>query len=312
MHVKDFIKRIPLVKECLERVRYTKKVDLSKLPIKDRTQRLMDRYEQMMGYRMDINNPQTFTEKIQWYKLFYKGDIQLEQLVDKYLFKQYIKDKLGDGYTIPLIGAWESIEDLQNDWDQLPEVFCLKSTVQSDGKFIKFIHNKSSVDFKKLTKEIRKWLLPKNTLLVSYCRAYYNAVPRIIAEEYMENVSNQLFDYKIFCFEGQPFAVYSAIEHFEKDDYPITFYDLDWNKLDVRYGHHEVEDIPRPKHFDEMIEISRKLSKGFPFIRVDFFDTEDKLYVAELTLYPGGGYTKYEPESFNAKMGELFKLPINS
>lgn len=312
MSIKQIVNTNPILKIILEKWRYNRRVDLSKLSIEERTKRLMDTYERRVGYRMDINNPKTFTEKIQWYKLFYKGDINLERLVDKYLFKQYIREKLGDGYTIPLIGAWESVKDFKRDWDKLPEEFCLKSTVQSDGIFIKFVHNKSSIDFKDLSKEVRRWLLPKNTLLNSYCRAYYNAVPRLIAEEYMENVSNQLYDYKFFCFDGQPYVIYAAMEHFDSEDYPITFYDLDWNETGVRYGHHRIKDLPRPKHLDEMIEISRKLSKGFPFIRVDFFDTEDKLYVAELTMYPGGGYVKYEPESFNEKMGQMFKLPINS
>ncbi|MBR5989798.1 MAG: hypothetical protein IK003_09780 [Prevotella sp.] len=312
MNIKDSIRKITLVNDLLEKWRYEKKLDRRKLSFEEKTKRLMDTYERKVGYRMDINNPRTFTEKIQWYKLFYQGNINLERLVDKYLFKQYIKEKLGEGYTIPLIGAWESVDELRRDWDKLPEVFCLKSTVQSDGKFIKFIHNKSSLDIEKLAKEIRKWLLPKNTLLSSYCRAYYNAVPRVIAEEYMENVCNQLYDYKFFCFDGVPFAVYAAMEHFESEDYPIAFYDMDWKKLEVKYGHHRNDDVPKPKHLDEMIELSKKLSEGFPFIRVDFFDTEEKLYVAELTMYPGGGYIKYEPESFNEKMGEMFKLPVNS
>ena len=154
--------------------------------------------------------------------------------------------------------------------------------------------------------------MPKNTLINSFCRAYDDAIPRVLAEKYMENVSNQLYDYKVFCFSGMPYCIYVANEHFEKDDYPITFYDLEWNKLDVKYGTHRIGDMPRPKHINEMIEISKVLSEGFPFLRVDFFDTEEKLYVAELTLYPGGGYTKYEPESFNEIMGEMFALPIKN
>ncbi len=309
--MKGFIKKLPLVKEYLERKKYDKKLDFRELSVEERTVSLMDTYERHMGYRMDINNPRTFTEKIQWYKLFFKGDVNLEQLVDKYMFKQYIKNKLGDGYTIPLIGVWDSVEDLKRDWEKLPDEFCLKSTVQSDGKYILFIHNRSSLKFNDIVPEIKKWFLPKNTLVNSYCRAYYNAVPRVIAENYLENVHNQLYDFKIFCFDGQPFCIYAAMEHFDNANYPIIFYDLDWNKMDVQYGHHAVGDMPKPKHLDEMIEISKKLSRGFPFIRVDFFDTEEKLYVAELTLYPGGGYTKYEPESFNEKMGDLFILPVD-
>ena len=103
--------------------------------------------------------------------------------------------------------------------------------------------------------------------------------------------------------------MYVATEHFMKDDYPITFYDLDWNKLDVQYGHHQNADVPKPVHYEEMKELAKILSKGFPFLRVDFFDTKEKLYLAELTFNPGGGFVPYCPESFNRKLGDLFILP---
>ena len=271
--------------------------------------RLMSFYEKQAGYRMDIKHPQSFTEKLQWYKLYYKGDGHLERIVDKYLFKQYIKEKLGEGYTIPLLGQWTSIQDLKKDWDELPEEFCLKSTLQSDGKFIKFFHKKSQTDFASIENELKDWLNPKKTLINSFCRAYYHAIPRIIAEKYLENIRNQLYDYKFFCFNGEPYCIYVATEHFDRDDYPITFYDLNWNKLDVRYGEHQTGDVEKPKHFNEMLEIAKQLSKGFPFIRVDFFDSKDKVLLAELTLYPGGGTTPYEPKSFNKTLGDMFILP---
>lgn len=273
--------------------------------------RLMSFYEKQAGYRMDISHPQSFTEKLQWYKLYYEGDGHLERIVDKYLFKQYIKEKLGEGYTIPLLGRWTSILDLKKDWDKLPEEFCLKSTLQSDGKFIKFFHKKSQTDFASIENELRDWLNPKKTLINSFCRAYYNATPSIIAEKYMENIKNQLFDYKFFCFNGEPYCIYTAVEHFSERGSTITFYDLNWNKLNVKYGDHLTGDVEKPKHFNEMLEIAKKLSKGFPFIRVDFFDTEDKVYLAELTLYPGGGTSLYQPESFNKELGNLLILPIN-
>ena len=269
----------------------------------------LNTYKSRQGYEMDINNPKSFTEKIQWYKLFYKRE-DLCKIVDKHFFKNYIKEKLGEGYTIPLYGYWTSVKDLEKDWNKLPEEFCLKSTISSEGLNIKIIHNKSSVDFLKLKKELKEWLKPKNTMLDSYCSAYYNTTPGILAEEYMENIKNQLFDYKIFCFNGNPYCVYAATEHFNRNDYPITFYNLSWEKMNVKYGEHETADIPKPKHLDEMIKISKILSQGFPFIRVDFFDTENKLWVAELTLYPGGGLTPYNPTSFNESLGNLFELPL--
>lgn len=268
---------------------------------------VMDCYERHMGYRFDLCNPRAFTEKLQWYKVFYHRN-DFINITDKYLFKKYIKDRLGDGYTIPCFGAWYSIKDLENSWMNLPEEFVLKSNLQSDGRNIKIVHKKSEVHFRELKYELKKWLKVRNTLLNSWDWHFYDGTPCILAEEYMANYQDQLFDYKFFCFDGTPFCVYVAQDHFGKDGSHISFYDLEWNKLNVQYGHHIVGDAQRPKHFEEMVAISKKLSQGFPFIRVDFFDTEDHLYVAELTFDPGGGVTPYYPQEFNDKMGELFVL----
>lgn len=265
-------------------------------------------YEKIMGYRFDWDHPVMFTEKLQWYKLKYRNDM-LCNAVDKYLFKDYIKSRLGDGYTLPLYGVWETIEEFMREWTSLPKEFVLKSTLQSDGKFIKIIHDKDSVDYNALIKEVTTWFNPKNTLINSFCRAYHNAVPRVIAEEYMAQVDNQLYDYKFFCFSGIPYCIYVATDHFPGQLSHISFYDLDWNRRNVRYGEHPNCEVERPKHYGEMLEISKKLSAEFPFVRVDFFDTDEQLYVAELTFYPGGGLTPYHPDSFNRELGDLFILP---
>lgn len=279
-------------------------------PKKQRMRGVMALYKRKLGdeAEFDIKHPVLFNEKIVSYKVLYERD-GLENIVDKFLFKKYIKNKLGEGYTIPMLGAWDKIDNLEKDWEKLPERFVLKSTVQSDGKFIKVIKNKTDVDFSELKKELTEWLKPSRTLINSYCYAYYHATPRILAEEYMENIDNQLFDYKIFCFDGKPYCFYVATNHFSDENYPITFYDLDWNMMDVHYGNHGHQEVEKPVHLDEMIEIAKKLSEGFPFIRVDFFDLPDKLYCAEMTLYPGGGQTFYYPREFNLKMGEMFHFP---
>lgn len=258
------------------------------------------------GYSFDLNHPQLFTEKVQWYKTrFHRDDIV--RYVDKFLFKDLIKEKLGDGYTITLLGSWTTLSEFRKSWNDLPDKFCLKSTLQSDGKYIKIIE-KDKISLDELCSEIKEWLKPKNLLINSFCTAYHKAIPRIIAEEYMESIKDQLFDYKYFCFNGSIKCIYVAQDHFGKDGSHISFYDLNWNKLDVKYGNHIVGDAPCPKHYQEMVEIAKKLSQGFPFIRVDFFDTDEKLYVAELTFYPGGGFSKFQPDSFDKDLGSLFKL----
>lgn len=266
----------------------------------------MQLYKQKQGYTFNLDTPKLFTEKIQWQKTrFNRPD--LVRYVDKYLFKDLIKEKLGVGFTIPMYGAWTSVDAFREAWDSLPRKFCLKSTLQSDGKFIKVI-DKSNTDIDKLCMEVKYWLNPKKLLIHSFCSAYYKAVPRILAEEYMESVKDQLYDYKFFCFDGKPYCIYAATENLQDEYYPISFYDLEWKQLDVQYGKHRKDFIPKPLHFDEMKEIALKLCQGFPFIRVDFFDTPDKLYVAELTFYPGGGLTPYHPVAFNEKLGAMLNL----
>ena len=271
----------------------------------------MKLFEANHGYRFDINHPHSFTEKILWYKTFYEGDGNLYRLEDKIEFKKYVEEKLGPGHTIPIIAYWSDIPTLRKSWSSLPEEFCLKSNLSYCGMNILFIHNKSEMDYWALERELRKWLRPENTSINSFGRAGWGGTPRLLAEEYKATINNQLYDYKFFCFDGQPFCVYAAIDHFGKDGSHISFYDLDWNHLDVAYGNHPVEPIERPHHFEEMIDYAKTLSEGFPFVRVDFFDTPEQLFVAELTLYPGGGLTPYHPKEFDNKLGELFRLPID-
>ena len=269
----------------------------------------MDAYKRHMGYSFDINKPVTFTEKLQWYKFFYKG-VDFGKITDKYLFKGYVKERLGDGYTIPMFGAWTNVDDLEKDWDKLPEEFVLKANLQSDGRNIKIIHKKSEINFKKLKRELKAWLNVHATLMNSWDYKFYMSTPCILAEQFMANFADQLYDYKFFCFNGEPYCVYVAMDHFGKDGSHISFYDLDWNQMPVKYGNHINCDAPCPKHYEEMKEIAKKLSTGFPFVRVDFFDTDEHLYVAELTFAPGGGVTQYHPASFNKALGDLFELPI--
>lgn len=278
-------------------------------PTKYRAKGVMRLYKKHMGYCVNLRNPILFTEKLQYYKLYYDSP-DFPDAVDKYLFKSYIEKKLGKGHTIPLYGAWETIDELRNAWDSLPNEFVLKSTLQGDGKCIKIIRDKLSVNLDELAAEVWEWLKPEKTLINSFCRAYYRATPRILAEKYMEQTGeNQLYDYKVFCFGGNPFCFYVATDHFPGQLSHISFYDLNWNRLDVRYGEHPNCDVAKPNHFAEMLDIAQKLSEGIPFVRVDFFEAEDRPLLSEMTFYPGGGQTPYYPESFNKEMGELFTLP---
>lgn len=266
------------------------------------------RFADRMGYEMNLKNPKSFAEKLQWYKFYYKHP-EIKNIVDKCNFKTYIANRLGEGYTIPLLGVWSNIEEIEISWPDLPDCFVLKSTISGNGEHIKIIRDKSKESFPVLREELKSWFDPRNTNLNTTLTGYFDCTPRIIAEEYEENIADQLYDYKIYCFSGQPYTICASVNHFQDKQYPITYYDLNWNKMDVRSGMHKNDDIERPRHLSEMIHYASILSSDFPFVRVDFFDTGDKLYLAEMTFYPGSGYVKYDPVSFNKTMGDLFELP---
>lgn len=228
---------------------------------------LKDLYFNKTQKKIDLDAPETFSEKLQWLKLYYY-DKNLKRAVDKCEFKKYIKDKLGDGYTVPLYGAWKNVKDIK--WDKLPKSFVLKSNCCSDGMCIKIIKDKDEVDFNELKKELKEWLNPYKTLVNSYCRAYWNVTPMILAEKYVEQIDGQVYDYKFFCFGGDPKFAYVATDHFDGKvnllNHKISIYDLDWNVLDIQYGQHPKNEVPAPKNLKEMIEISKILSKDFPFV----------------------------------------------
>lgn len=304
LRLKVFIKKnVPFLKEKL----------ISEQSEAKRIAGLQKLYKEKTEKELDLSSVQSFTEKIQWYKLFWYNPI-MKKCVDKYAFKAYIKSKLGEGYTANLLAVWNKPGDVdigKIDKDK----FVIKSNSSSDGNYIKLITNKDNLNIEEIEKEIKEnWFDKRKLLMNSYCRAYYGVKPRVIVEEFVEELAAAADDYKVFCFGGKPEMIYVAQEHFENGEnktlYPITFYDLNWNVLDISYGEHPVNpNVPRPKHLNEMIEIAEKLSADFPFVRVDFFDTDKKLYLAELTFYPGGGFTPYKPETADLLMGEKFRLP---
>ena len=252
MEMKEFGKRLRLL-------RRNEMPTMDRWPIEDVAGFAMCDYKLKMGYTFDLNHPVLFTEKIQWYRLFYECK-DFGRIVDKIRFKDYIREKLGDGYTIPLIQVFHNIEELKGKWESLPKSFCLKANLQGDGRYIKPITDKSSINLDELLSEVKDWFLVRNTLKNTAACKIYNSEPLVFAEQFMSNFKDQLYDYKFFCFDGEPFCMYVATEHFEDEKYPITFYDLDWNKMDVQYGGHKNTDAPKPRHYKDMLQIAKKLN----------------------------------------------------
>lgn len=269
---------------------------------------VMDCYKRHFGYEFDINKPVLFNEKLQWYKCFYQRD-DFGYITDKVSFKEYIYNKLGEGYTVPMYGYWSNVSDLEKDWPSLPEKFVLKSNLASDARGVMIIEKKSELSFNKIKRYVKQWLKVQNTLLNSWDWRFYNSTPKVLAEKYMEDESGELRDYKFFCFDGD--VPYFKVDYGRMDMHHANYYDLNLKELDMDLKTSPIDrnvKIKLPENVNEMFELASKLSKGFPFIRVDFFSCQGKLYLSELTFAPGGGVLPY-PDWFNKELGERLILP---
>lgn len=257
-----------------------------------------------VGYYLDLDRPKTFNQKIQWLKLNYY-DTALERCVDKAEFKNYINEQLGDGYTVPNYGSYENENDI--DFDSLPNKFVLKSNVQSDARHIILVKDKSKLDIDKIKTVLSMWLLKKNNLCCSYCNAYWNVTPKIVVEEYLETKSGNIDDYKFYCYGGKCKHFLVCKDRGENTKY--INYDMNFDCIkpspNSYYEKGKYKDVDRIK---EMIDIAERLAKPFPFVRVDFYDVDGKLYLGELTFYPGGGYNSYSRE-WDEKFGDYLELP---
>lgn len=262
-------------------------------------------------YLLDIDNPKTFNEKLQWMSLNYfdKND-EIHRIVDKVQFKDYIKEKLGDGYTIPLLGKWEQPSDI--DWESLPEKFVLKSNWGGDDNQVKIIRNKTKIKISSLEKELEQWLtFDGNAYYYAFNGTLKDIKPCIFAEEFIDTNNNwMLDDYKFFCFNGK-FKLGYVDVRIEGETGKIYHFDKDWNLLPIIKPGHEgdIKYFPqKPAQLDEIVKIAEFLAKDFPFARVDFFITPNKLYVGEITFTPSGGLGIFNPLDWDYKLGEMLDI----
>ena len=270
-------------------------------------------YWGQMGKNIDLDNPQTFNEKLQWLKL-YDRNPRYHSLVDKYELKQYIAEKIGSEYTIQTLGLWNNVDEIP--FDQLPNEFVLKCTHDSGSIII--CQNKKDFDInaakKKLTHHMKK-----STYWLGREWPYKGITARIIAEPYLkdtrvhkqENQIKGLSDYKVHCFDGRPKVILVCKERFSEEGVTEDFFDVQWNRLSVKRPDtgNSKENIPCPEKLEEMLSISKVLSKGIPFVRVDFYLVNQQLYVGELTFFPASGLKGFLPASFDEEMGTWLILP---
>lgn len=257
-----------------------------------------------MGYKLNLKNPKSFSEKLQWLKLYNRNPLYTT-LVDKYAVKEYVAKIIGEEYIIPTLGVWDDANEI--DFDSLPNQFVLKTTNGGGGDVV-ICKNKEEFgkDFaiKHLNKGLKKSIYKK---LREW--PYKNVKPRIIAEKYMEDESGELKDYKFFCFDGCVRCLQVDYDRFI--EHHRNIYDLNWEKMpfSIEYPSKDGVVIDKPDNFDEMNRIAQMLSKNNPHVRVDLYDVGGKIYFGELTFFHGSGYEKFTPKEWDYKFGEWLQLP---
>ena len=262
------------------------------------------------GKWLDLDHPEnlvTFNEKLQWLKMH--NDTPLHtQMVDKLAVKEIINEKLGPDYTFPLLGSWEHFDDI--DFSKLPDKFVLKPT--HDSGSIVFCRDKQKFD-RGMAKKKLEAALKRNYYWLGRERPYKDVPPRLIAEPLMVDESGtQLKDYKFFCFDGKVKMIQVDFDRFT--NHHRNLYTPDWKLIDafMLYPHAPEKTIPQPDILPQMLSAAELLSQGFPFVRVDFYVINGKLYFGEFTFHHEGGFGRIKPDEFNAEMGSWITLLGNS
>lgn len=258
-------------------------------------------YKIKTGRSLDFNNPKTYSEKLNWLKVYDRNPLYTE-LVDKYKVRKYVKEKIGEEYLFPILGVWDSFDEI--DFDKLPERFVLKCT--HDFGSVVIVNNR-----REFNKEKAKIIINNELKYNFFYRgrewAYKNVKPRIIAEENMQTGNARLVDYKFFCFGGK--VKYMFIATGRGSDLRFDFFDRDYNHLPVTNGVPNADVIPaKPENYDEMLKIAEKLSDGINNVRVDLYNLKGKIYFSELTFYHNGGMVAFEPYDVDVEFGKEFLL----
>ena len=251
---------------------------------------------------MDLDNPKTFNEKIQWLKLYDNSPLKTK-LSDKYLVREFIKEQIGDEYLIPLLGVWDSFDEIE--FEKLPDSFVLKVNHGSGWNII--VKNKLDFNIKAAKKKFDLWM-DINYAYKGFELQYRDIKPKIIAEKYMQDSRGELNDYKIMCFNGEPKFIW--IDCGRYTNHTRNIYDLNWNLQPFTILYPALQtDIPKPEQLDKMIELAKKLCLDFPFVRIDFYNIDGKIYLGEITFTTGNGTEKFTPERYDLELGNILVLP---
>ena len=260
-------------------------------------------YRLAMGKPLNLDKPKTFTEKIQWLKL-HNTDTLYSKMVDKYQVREIVAAKIGERYLIPLLGVYNSFDEI--DFNLLPEKFVLKTTHDSGNVVV--CSDKKDINLNSAKIKLTK-ALKVNYFYCSRDYPYKNAIPRIVAESFIETDTPQLglLDFKFFCFYGEPKCV--LVVSGRGDDTRNNFFNLEFKPFEVKGGFLPSNyEIQKPDNFEEMIKIAQELSKGLIHVRIDLYNILGKIYFGEYTFHHNGGLTKFEDENEDVRWGDMLQI----
>lgn len=262
-------------------------------------------YRLTFGKKLNLKDPKTFNEKLQWLKLYDRKAIYT-LMVDKYEVKEYVAKIIGKKFIIPTLGIYNKFDEIE--FDELPNEFVIKCTHDSGGLII--CKDKTKFDKTKAKKKISRCL--KNDFYYSSREwPYKNVKKRIIVEKYMATENQkELIDYKFFCFNGEPKFLYISEGLSDHSTAKISFADMNYKKTEFyRNDYTPFDELPpKPNNFENMKQLAKKLAQGIPFVRVDLYEIEGKIYFGELTFYPGSGYIPFNTKEWDIKLGKLIEI----
>lgn len=264
-------------------------------------------YRFRVGRTLNVDNPITLNEKLQWLKFNYRFPLQTI-VSDKLLVRDYVSKKIGDEYLIPLLGVWESFNNI--NFDELPRKFVLKCNHDSGGLVV--CTDKERLNMIKAKRKIEK-SLKTNFYYIGREYQYRNIKPMIICEKFISDDNRVPMDYKIYCFNGKPDLILLCKDRFDHDSHRASylFFDQDWNFVPLNKGDENLRNvnIRKPDNLDKMLAIARKLSKDFLFARIDLYNINGHIYFGEITLSPNSGFDADITYETDLMFGNKLKIP---
>ena len=258
-------------------------------------------FEKQIGRTLDWHNLRSYNEKLQWEKIFNQNSLKT-RLADKYLVREWVADKIGEEYLVPLLGVWDDAKEI--DFDKLPESFVLKTNCASGDVII--VKNKSELSAKDIVRIRCKlhFYLNYDWGYQTFERHYSDIRPRVIAEKLLPADDTDVPDYKFTCFDGKPFCCRVDIGRYH--NHRRNTYDLQWKLQSWNAGLYNNTEylFPKPRNFERMVELASVLAEGFPQVRIDFYNFEGKIYFGEVTFTSASGFEPIVPESMDYELGE--------